>query len=465
MSSAAVPERIAALTAELEALLDESLDGSTAERAAAAFAWETFTRRCPAVQHRLVAALAQVPAEDLGETSLAAALATLLRISRKDANRRIGQAKDLGPRSALTGQALDPVLPHTAAAQRRGAIGAEHVTIIRTFFMKLPGFVDHDTRAAAEAHLAELAGGLTPEQLRAAADRLAALLDQDGTLSETDRARRRYLHLGKPDRTGMRDLRGRLDPETGALFDAIAAKWAAPGMCNPEDPDPCLDDTPTNAQHRADTRTTGQRTHDALTALCRAMLASGQLGSHKGLPVTLVISTTLTELQSGTGHAVTGGGTLLPMAEVIRQAAAAHHYLVVFDDHTQEPLYLGRTKRLANTAQRIVLYAKDRGCTRPGCTAPAYWCEAHHLHGWTAATAANDITELPLACPADNKLIEKTGWTTRNRKDGRTEWIPPPHLDTGQTRINNYHHPQRYLLPDNTDGDDTKTDDKDGDDC
>jgi hypothetical protein len=24
---------------------------------------------------------------------------------------------------------------------------------------------------------------------------------------------------------------------------------------------------------------------------------------------------------------------------------------------------------------------------------------------------------------------------------------PPPHLDTGQTRINNYHHPQRYLMP------------------
>ena len=36
---------------------------------------------------------------------------------------------------------------------------------------------------------------------------------------------------------------------------------------------------------------------------------------------------------------------------------------------------------------------------------------------------------------------------TRKRKDGRTEWIPPPHLDTGQARINNYHHPERYLLP------------------
>ena len=74
-------------------------------------------------------------------------------------------------------------------------------------------------------------------------------------------------------------------------------------------------------------------------ALARAMLASGQLGSHNGLPVTLIVSTTLKELESGRGHAVTAGGSLLPMAEVIRQAAAAHHYSVVFDDHTECPLY------------------------------------------------------------------------------------------------------------------------------
>ena len=45
----------------------------------------------------------------------------------------------------------------------------------------------------------------------------------------------------------------------------------------------------------------------------RALLASGQLGSHNGLPVTMAISTTLQELESGTGQAVTGGGSLLPM--------------------------------------------------------------------------------------------------------------------------------------------------------
>jgi len=32
-----------------------------------------------------------------------------------------------------------------------------------------------------------------------------------------------------------------------------------------------------------------------------------------------------------------------------------------------------------------------------------------------------------------------------------TVWIPPPNLDTGQARINFYHHPERYLIPDEAD--------------
>ncbi|MDY6999934.1 MAG: hypothetical protein SW019_25375, partial [Actinomycetota bacterium] len=30
---------------------------------------------------------------------------------------------------------------------------------------------------------------------------------------------------------------------------------------------------------------------------------------------------------------------------------------------------------------------------------------------------------------------------------GEVEWIPPPRLDTGQTRINTYHRPERLLRP------------------
>ena len=90
--------------------------------------------------------------------------------------------------------------------------------IIRRFFDRLPGFVDYETRELAEAQLAGLACGLKPEELRQAADQLAYLLDQDGELSDGDRARRRYLTIGKQGPDGMSDVRGRLDPETCAAW-------------------------------------------------------------------------------------------------------------------------------------------------------------------------------------------------------------------------------------------------------
>jgi hypothetical protein len=292
---------------------------------------------------------------------------------------------------------------------------------------------------------------LGPTQLRAVAERLMALVNPDGEFSDADRARRRSFRIGRQQRDGMSKAEGWLTPEARAVLDAVMAKQAAPGMCNPDDENPCIDGEPSPEAVAADTRSTGQRNHDALVAMGRALLASGQLGSHNGLPVTMVITTTLQDLESGRGHAVTGGGSLLPMSEVIRQAATAHHYLAVFDKHTNEPLYLGRAKRFASKAQRIMLYAKDRGCTFPGCTAPAYHSQVHHAAKDWAEGGHTDITDETLACGKDNRRVKPGGYTTRKRKDGRTEWIPPPHLDTGQTRVNNYHHPEKYLLPDEDD--------------
>jgi hypothetical protein len=175
MGSVVFEKRISSMDADLDAMLCEPFDSlTTAEKTSFLYRLETFTRRLDAARNHFLAAMAQVPVEELGEPSLAAALSTLLRISTEEANRRIKEAKDLGPRVAMTGEALAPLLSHTAAAQERGEIGAEHVKTIRKFFKNLPDVVDFATREAAEAQLAELACGLPPEELRAAADRLAA---------------------------------------------------------------------------------------------------------------------------------------------------------------------------------------------------------------------------------------------------------------------------------------------------
>ena len=55
-----------------------------------------------------------------------------------------------------------------------------------------------------------------------------------------------------------------------------------------------------------DTRSPAQRQHDALIAAGRALLASGALGQHNGLPATIIVTADLRDLQpAGTGR--TGG--------------------------------------------------------------------------------------------------------------------------------------------------------------
>ncbi|WP_353852122.1 DUF222 domain-containing protein [Mycobacterium sp. FLAC0960] len=148
-------------------------------------------------------------------------------------------------------------------------------------------------------------------------------------------------------------------------------------MCNPDDDTPVVDGAPSEQAVQHDSRTPAQRNHDGLNAALRAVLASGELGQHNGLPASIIVTTTLGELEAAAGRGLTGGGTMLPMSDVIRLSRHAHHYLAIFDKGKALALY--HTKRLASPGQRIVLYAKDRGCSHPGCDVSGYYCEVHHV--------------------------------------------------------------------------------------
>jgi hypothetical protein len=435
-----------ALDADLDRLGELSFDVlTTPELLGALERLERIIARRPrAPQHRIINQLgAQAGEEQLGGT-LRCALADRLRITKAEASRRIADAEDLGERRALTGEPLAPRLTQTAAAQRDGLIGDGHVKEIRSFFAHLPAEVDLGTRDAAEADLAGKAVGYRPDELAQYAQRIMDWLNPDGEFSDQERARKRGIMLGRQEFDGMSRLSGLLTPELRAAIEAMLAKLAAPGACNPDDQTPVVDEAPDEDAVRHDTRSLAQRNHDGLLAGLRGLIASGKLGSHNGLPVSIIVTTTLTDLEAATGKALTGGGTPVPMSDVIRWAGHAHHYLAIFD--RGKPLALYHTKRLASPAQRIMLYGKERGCTKPGCDAPAYHSQVHHVNGWTK-TRRTDINDLTLACGPDNRLAEK-GWTTRKNAKGDTEWIPPPQLDHGQPRINTFHHPEKLLAPD-----------------
>ena len=335
-----VVEVLDALDAGYKRALDLTFDTlTTPERLRMLQRWEQLRRQQPAVEHALINQLAaQADPAELGGT-LPAALADRLRITRAEASRRIHEAADLGERRALTGEPLPPALEATAAAQRNGELGAGHVAVIRGFVHRLPDFVDVETRVQAEAQLARLGGQHRPDELAKLADKLTDCLNPDGDFTDEDRARRRAITIGTQGHDGMSPIGGYLTPEARATLDALFAKLAAPQA----------------VEH--DTRSAAQRNHDALTAAARALLASGDLGQHNGVPATIIVTTTLRELEAGVGTRLTGGGTLLPMSDVIRLASHAHHYLAIF--HNGKAIGLYHTKRLAAPAQRIVLYAGD----------------------------------------------------------------------------------------------------------
>ena len=258
-----------ALDADLDRVCELSFDAlTTPERLRLLEHLEKVARRLPVPGHALINNLVQqaTPAELGGK--LSHVLADRLRITRSEAGRRVAEAAELGPRQALTGEPLPPRLSANSAGQRSGAIGSGHIAVIRRFFDQLPCWVDVETRACAEQQLAAYAAQFRPETLSKIADRLADYLNPDGNFTDVDRARRRGLTLGKQDIDGMSRLSGWLTPETRATVEAMLAKLAAPGVCNPDDETPTVDGPPSEEAVQRDTRTLAHATTTHSTRPC-----------------------------------------------------------------------------------------------------------------------------------------------------------------------------------------------------
>ncbi len=402
----------------------------------------------PTQNHRLLARLqAETTPKAMGAKSWNEVLRVRWRLSSAEASRRLGEAADLGPRTSLTGQPLAPLLPAVAAAQAAGLITGEHVKEIRNAVKQLPIWVDTTTASQFEVDLVRVAAGVGPKELRDTAELRLFLLDQDGPApDDAERARKRRVTVGRQGRDAMVSVSGELTPEAWAVWEVIFAKYAAPGMCNPADDQPCTSGTPTQAQIDHDDRSLAQRRHDALLAVGRIALMSGELGQLNGLPVSVIIRTTLQDLESRAGIGVTGGGTKLPIGDVIKMGGHANHYLAVFDGATGRALDLYRAKRVASPAQRIMLIARDGGCTKPCCAVGPYGCEAHHAKTPWRHGGHTNVNDMALACGTDNRDAED-GWTTAINARGECEWTPPPDLDHGQSRINYHHRPEALLRP------------------
>lgn len=363
-----------------------------------------------------------------------------LRIPPREIRRRFKLAARIRPRRSLTGPPVAPELAELAAAVEAGAVGEDHIRAVCDAVDVLPSCVSAADVAAAERTLVRHARKLDAGVVTKLGHRIADHLNPDGLFDDEDRARRRGLHLGAQGPDGMSRLSGLLDPEARAYFEAIHAA-VRPGRHQPDGAAP----------EERDTRTPAQRCHDALKLGLQAAVSSGRLGSHRGHPVTVIVTTTLGDLERAAAAvadesvpmpapARTGGGSRLPMPDLIRMAANAIHCLAVFDEHTGRPLYLGRQKRIATADQRLICHARDRGCTRPNCLEPGYNCDVHHSPDW-AEGGRTDADSLHFACGGDHDGASRGEWHTEVAENGRLGWSK----GDGPPEINHAHHPDELL--------------------
>ena len=141
--------------------------------------YEAVTCQMPSMAHRLLAQLqADTTPQEMGAKSWNTVLRIRWRLSTAEAGRRLGEAAELGPRRALTGEPLPPVLPVVAAAEAAGLITADHVKVLRDAVSRLPSFVDTTTAEQFEADLVRVAVGVGPKELKDTAELRLFLLDR-----------------------------------------------------------------------------------------------------------------------------------------------------------------------------------------------------------------------------------------------------------------------------------------------
>ncbi len=228
---------------------------------------ETARRQQMVPGYDLIAGLAKEDPADVGGP-VHKVIADWLRISCAEVRRRIRDAEQLAPRTTITGETLPPELPATAEAWRDGLLDLQHLRVIQTFVRDLPVDTPVDVVECAERFLAEQATKLRPDQLEKVANRCAVLINPDGKFSDVDRARHRGFTWSPHRPDGMSIGKLVASPKLRANLDAWLAKFAAPGMCNPDDESPCVTAPPDQDLASKDLRTHAQRQHDAINAGC-----------------------------------------------------------------------------------------------------------------------------------------------------------------------------------------------------
>ncbi|RZT77066.1 HNH endonuclease [Micromonospora violae] len=351
-----------------------------------------------------------------GASSTAVWLRHRLRLDVSAARRLVGLAAS-----------LDVAPPTVREALADGAVSLDQARVIADTVATVSASAGPEVADKAVGVLVEWAARFDPVALRKLGTRIldhvapevadaaaAAALAAEAARAARDR------HVTVSEQTGGRlRLSGTLDAEAAALLRAVIDPLSAPSG-----PD--------------DTRSEGQRRHDALADVCRLALRTGELPENGGDPAQLVVTTDYDGLarQLGAGALDIGLG-LTP--DTVRRLACDAAILPAVLGGTGQVLDMGRQRRLVTGPLRRALVLRDGGCAFPGCDRPPRWCAAHHIRHW-ADGGPTSLDNSVLLCGHHHRHIHQSEWAVRLGHDGRPEFVPPAWLDPDQIPRRNHYH-------------------------
>jgi hypothetical protein len=167
-------------------------------------------------------------------------------------------------------------------------------------------------------------------------------------------------------------------------------------------------------------------------------MRTGQLPHAGGMTATIVVTMDAEAFATGVGTAVTGHGYTVPADVAKTWAGDDARIIAALLDRTGRVEAYSSTQRCFSEQQRLVLSARDRGCTFPGCDRPPGWCQAHHVIEYRNG-GPTTVDNGALLCGYHHRSFEQAGWSI-TMHHGLPWWTPPRWLDPDQRPIRNTMH-------------------------
>jgi hypothetical protein len=155
---------------------------------------------------------------------------------------------------------------------------------------------------------------------------------------------------------------------------------------------------------------------DALVAVAKSYLGGGHgdEGSATADHYQVVVHADAKSLRGGVGRAD------LPI-ETVKRLLCDCSLVTVVEDEKGNPLDVGRKQRTVSTPLRRALYARDRGCTFPGCHRKRY-LDGHHLEHWIngGETSSDNMT---LLCTYHHRVLHEGGFSIGKEGDTALRFV------------------------------------------